>query len=644
MNNRIVHTTFRKYGIGLVLAWTVILAGFIFYMSRQLHENMIALATGEARNYYNLNVHYRRWSSKIGGVYALSSKVTPNPHLAVPARDVTTESGTSLTLVNPAYMTRMVFETIQKDSENPIISRIVSLKPINPTNAPNPWELETLNLFENSLTRERTQLLTIEKRPYLQFMTAFITEESCLKCHAKQGYKVGDIRGGMSIAIPIADYLAIESERNNTLAMVFSFIWVLGTAGISATSRRRYLNEVRLEEERNNLENEVHERMQIQEQLEQQAILLEEEAAERQKAVESLMRTENFLQTIIDTEPECVKLLDADCQLLFMNRAGLHMIEADTLEQVKGQNIMPLICEPYRHKFQETTRYVFLGESKSTEFEIVGLKGKKLWMQSTAVPFRNESGTIVAALAITRDVTELKRTMKELQKKNSDIEQFIYTTSHDLRTPLVTVKAFLGFLENDLAAADQTRVTQDLQFIHGAADKMKDLLDELLELSRNDLGESRMEQISLSSILDEVLDSLDAVIREQHVEIVRPETDIPLFGDRSRMCQIWMNLVENAIKYSRENSRPRIELGLRNDGGETVFYVQDNGIGIAPDYRDKIFKMFEKLDSRSPGAGLGLSMIQRIVEKCGGRIWVESEGLGHGSCFCFTLPLSIAVG
>lgn len=644
MTHPIVHTTFRKYGIGLILAWTAILAGFMFYMSQELHQNVIALATGEARNYYKLNVHYRRWSSKIGGVYALSSKVAPNPHLTVPDRDVTTESGTSLTLVNPAYMTRMVFEAIQKDSENPIISRIVSLKPINPVNTPTPWESETLNLFENGLTRERIQLLTIEKRPYLQFMTAFITEESCLKCHAKQGYKVGDIRGGMSIAVPISEYLAIESDRNNTLALVFAFIWSMGTAGISVTSRRRYLQEMRIEEERTNLENEVHERMQIQEQLEQQAILLEEEAAERQKAVDSLMRTENFLQTIIDTEPECVKLLDADCQLLFMNQAGLKMIEADTLEQVKGQNIMPLICEPYRQKFQEVTRYVFLGESKSIEFEIVGLKGKKLWMQSTSVPFRNESGTIVAVLAITRNISELKRTMTELQKKNCDIEQFIYTTSHDLRTPLVTVKAFLGFLEKDLAAKDQTRVVQDLQFIHGAADKMKDLLDELLELSRNDLGESRMEQVTLSNMLDEVLDSLQAVITEQHVEIVRPATDMTLFGDRARMGQIWQNLIENAVKYSRENSRPRIELGLRNDGGETVFYVRDNGIGIAPDYRDKIFKMFEKLDSSTPGAGLGLSMIQRIVEKCGGRIWVESEGLGHGSCFCFTLPLSIAVG
>jgi len=644
MTHRIIHTTFRKYGIALVLVWTAILAGFISYMSRQLHENMLALATGEARNYYKLNIHYRRWSSKIGGVYAVSSKVEPNPHLTVPDRDVITESGTSLTLVNPAYMTRMVFEAIQKDSDNPIISRIVSLKPINPANAPNPWELETLNIFESSLTRERIQLLTIENRPYLQFMTAFITEESCLKCHAKQGYKVGDIRGGMSIAIPISEYLTIEAERNNSLAMMFSFIWILGTAGISFTSRRRYLSELKLEEERNNLENEVHERMQIQEQLEQQAILLEEESAERQKAVESLMRTENFLQTIIDTEPECVKLLDQDCQLLFMNQAGLNMIEAESLEQIKGQNIMPLISEAYRHKFEEVVRYVFLGESKSIEFEVVGLKGKKIWMQSTSVPFRNESGSIVAVLAITRDVTELKRTMTELQKKNSDIEQFIYTTSHDLRTPLVTVKAFLGFLEKDMAAQDQTRIAQDLQFIHGAADKMKDLLDELLELSRNDLGEIRMEQVTLRSILDEVLDSLAAVIKEQHVEIVRLDADLPLFGDRSRMCQIWLNLIENAVKYSRENSRPRIELGLRSDGGETVFFVRDNGIGIAPDYRDKIFNMFEKLDSSSPGAGLGLSMIKRIVEKCGGRIWVESEGLGHGSCFCFTLPLSIASG
>jgi signal transduction histidine kinase len=136
----------------------------------------------------------------------------------------------------------------------------------------------------------------------------------------------------------------------------------------------------------------------------------------------------------------------------------------------------------------------------------------------------------------------------------------------------------------------------------------------------------------------EALDTLVGVIRERKVDVHLPDSDLMLFGDRPRLCQIWQNLIENANKFSRDGSILRIELGVQQVSGETVFFVKDNGIGIAPEYHTKIFGIFEKLDPMSPGAGLGLSMVQRIVEKCGGRIWVESEGSGKGSCFFFTLP------
>jgi signal transduction histidine kinase len=144
--------------------------------------------------------------------------------------------------------------------------------------------------------------------------------------------------------------------------------------------------------------------------------------------------------------------------------------------------------------------------------------------------------------------------------------------------------------------------------------------------------------VSFREILVESLQALAGLIKERTVDIHLPDTDQMLFGDRPRLCQIWQNLIENAIKYSRDGTIPRIELGLQQLGGETVFFVKDNGIGIDPQYHGKIFGIFDKLDPKSPGAGLGLCMIQRIVEKRGGRVWVESEGIGKGSCFFFTIP------
>jgi signal transduction histidine kinase len=237
--------------------------------------------------------------------------------------------------------------------------------------------------------------------------------------------------------------------------------------------------------------------------------------------------------------------------------------------------------------------------------------------------------------------TLLEQGKVELQKKNADMEQFLYTVSHDLRTPLVTVKTFLGYLASDMSDNNQERVAQDMQFIHGAADKMKLLLDELLEMSRIDRVETPPVRVLLMEVLSEVLAAMAGVITERKVDIHLPDTDLILHGDFPRFCQIWQNLIENAIKYSHDDSSPCIELGVQQKSEETVFFVKDHGIGIDPQYRTKIFGIFEKLDQKSPGAGMGLSMIQRIVEKCGGRVWVESEGTNKGSCFFFTLPLAV---
>jgi signal transduction histidine kinase len=246
--------------------------------------------------------------------------------------------------------------------------------------------------------------------------------------------------------------------------------------------------------------------------------------------------------------------------------------------------------------------------------------------------------SIERALREKAEYAQRSQAEEELRKKNEEIEQFIYTVSHDLRSPLVTVKTFMGYLEKDMAEGNREQLAQDIQFINGAADKMKLLLDELLELSRIGRIETSSVRVSLKEILSETLEVLAGAISERTVDFRLPDTDLMLFGDRPRLCQIWQNLVENAVRYSRDDTIPRIELGVQQAGGETIFSVRDNGRGIDPKYHHKIFGIFEKLDPKSPGAGLGLSMVQRIVEKCGGRIWVESEGIATGSCFFFTLP------
>jgi two-component system, chemotaxis family, sensor kinase Cph1 len=604
MNAPRLMVQFRKFGLVQILVWSCILAVILLFIIDEYREDTIKQATLEARVYNSLNLQYRRWGARFGSAYAHTDKVASNPHLAVPERDVKTESGQSLTPINPAYMTRMVFEGIRKGSENPIISRLMSLNPLNPANRPTAWELETLRLFENREIRERSRLLTIDELPYLQFMAAFITEESCLKCHAHQGYKVGDVRGGMSIAIPISGNLAIEAEKIHSLVGGFALLWILGTAGIAVSSNRRHLQEMKIIED-------------------------------RATAVELAER----YSIVADGIPSLIAHVDKDERYIYVNRAYTEWVKLSR-EQIIGKTVKEIIGEDAYERSRPYISQVLHGRSGNLERQVTS-DGRKIIQLIDFVPQIGCKDETIAYFALINDITERKQAEEELQKKNADIEQFMYTVSHDLRSPLVTVKTFMGYLEKDMADGNQEHLTQDIKFIHGAADKMKLMLDELLEMSRIDHVETPPVRVSFSEVVAEVLDALAGVIVERKVDIRLSDTDFMLFGDRSRLSRIWQNLIENAIKYSRNDGIPRIELGVQQVSGETVFFVKDNGIGIEPQYHSKIFGIFEKLDHKSPGAGMGLSMIQRIVEKCGGRVWAESEGISQGSCFFFTLPHAV---
>jgi len=168
------------------------------------------------------------------------------------------------------------------------------------------------------------------------------------------------------------------------------------------------------------------------------------------------------------------------------------------------------------------------------------------------------------------------------------------------------------------------------------------LLDELLELSRIGRMMNPPEQVPMGELAREAVDMIAGQLNERDVQVeispVLLQPDGPtVYGDRLRLYEVLENLVDNAVKFTSDQPDPRVEIGVRRDGDETVFYVQDNGIGIELPYHDKVFGLFEKLDVGTRGTGVGLAIVKRIVEVHGGRVWVESQGAGQGSTFCFTL-------
>ena len=229
---------------------------------------------------------------------------------------------------------------------------------------------------------------------------------------------------------------------------------------------------------------------------------------------------------------------------------------------------------------------------------------------------------------------------QELELRNAELERFTYTVSHDLKSPLITIQGFLGFLEKDALSGDLQRMKEDIVRISDATSRMRVLLDDLLELSRVGRLVNPPELVSLTKLTEEAILLVSGQIDARGVQVVVP-SDLPeVYGDYHRLVEVMQNLLDNAVKFMGQQPEPRIEVGADIMEDEVLCYVRDNGVGISPQYHETVFGLFDRLDSSIEGTGIGLALVRRIIEIHDGRIWVKSEGAGLGSTFYFTLPNS----
>ena len=241
-----------RYSKMFTVLWTVIIAASLIWSLIRTKEEILEGAHIQAHISYVKDILYRRWNAMHGGVYVpVTEETQPNPYLSdVPERDLITPSGRHLTLINPAYMTRQVYELMKENYG--VRGHITSLNPIRPENKPDTWETQALRAFESGKT-EISSIEKIEGKEYFRLMHPFVTEENCLKCHAKQGYREGAIRGGISVSIPMEPLRAIENRHIWTFAAVHGLLWLVGLGGISWSMRRIRQSE----EERNQAEEEL---------------------------------------------------------------------------------------------------------------------------------------------------------------------------------------------------------------------------------------------------------------------------------------------------------------------------------------------------------------------------------------------------
>lgn len=235
-----------------------------------------------------------------------------------------------------------------------------------------------------------------------------------------------------------------------------------------------------------------------------------------------------------------------------------------------------------------------------------------------------------------RELAERKSLIEELEGKNAELERFTYTVSHDLKSPVITIRGFLGFLEKDALSGNISRLQSDIRRISDATDKMQTLLNELLDLSRIGRQVNPPKLIPFNQIVYEALDLVHGRIQSNHVQVHIQEGMDSVYVDHQRMVEAVQNLIDNAAKFVGDN--PQIEIGQNGrDDDMPIFFIRDNGIGIPAHHHERIFGLFNKLDAVSEGTGIGLALVRRIIEVHKGRIWVQSEP-GRGSTFFFTLP------
>jgi len=376
--------------------------------------------------------------------------------------------------------------------------------------------------------------------------------------------------------------------------------------------------------------------------IEKKKIGYDDSADLRKRAEEALRTSEAKYRLVVENANEAIAVAQ-DGMLKFVNRMAIDLTgysEQDLTSRPFLEFVHPddrgMVGEHYLRRLKgdvSQPRYVF---------RLMVRDGSIKWLEIGAVMIDWEGNP--ATLNFFSDVTErkkaeddIRRKAKELQEKNEELTRFTYAVSHDLRSPLVTIQTFQGHLEKDIRSQDAARVEKDLGYIRNSADKMGRLLDDIRRLSRVGRITNPSEEAPLQAIVKEALDLVAGRISRRGVKVQVMEEPIVLYGDRTRLIEVFMNLVDNAVKFMGDEPAPRVEIGVEQVGEELVLHVRDNGIGIDPELQPLVFGLFHKLDPGSEGEGIGLALVKRIVELHGGRIWVESEGPDKGTTFRFTL-------
>ncbi|MCX9028787.1 MAG: ATP-binding protein [Candidatus Methanoperedens sp.] len=366
--------------------------------------------------------------------------------------------------------------------------------------------------------------------------------------------------------------------------------------------------------------------------------------AERKRAEQALLKSEqhyrSLFENMLDGFAYCKMLFDdrghpVDFVYLEVNSAFERLTGLKNVIGKKVTEVIPGIKESYPEVFEIYGRVALTGVPEKFEIDFKPLEA---WFSISVYSSEKEYFAAVFDNITERKRAEdeLKNRTEELARSNIELEQFIYIASHYLQEPLRTVSNFSQLLAKRYKGKLDAKADQFIGFIVDGTTRMQQMIDDLLEYSRVSTKTKAFEPTDCEAVLDQALANVKEAVEESGA-LVTHDPLPTVMADASQMVQLFQNLLSNVIKF--RNEKPRIMVSAVQRGNEWLFSMQDNGIGIAPEFMEHIFKMFERehASAEYPGTGVGLAICKKIVERHGGRIWVESE-IGKGSTFYFTIP------
>ncbi len=368
------------------------------------------------------------------------------------------------------------------------------------------------------------------------------------------------------------------------------------------------------------------------------------EVNERKRAEQEIQNLQLYNRRLIETNLDPLVTFDQKGIILDVNE-GTIKATGRTREELIGTLFADYFTDP--EKAHKGAMLVFeSGEVRDYELVMKG-DGSETIVSYNASVYKDQTGQVVGAFAAARNITDQRRLeqerqvfIKELSDKNEELETFVYSVSHDLKTPLVTIEGFIGAMREDFGNQISEDQEKYIKYMSDAALKMEALINDLLEFSRIGRMTEKKRKFSFAGIVKELLKTLQPQIQARGIEVDIQE-DLPdIYAEKKRFIQVMENLLTNAVKYiGKENPCPRIDIGVQDRNGQNVFFVRDNGIGIEEIYFEKIFQVFQRLPSAKKageGTGIGLAIVKRIIEHHGGSVWVTSKP-GEGSTFFFTI-------